>query len=184
MKRLDKAPFLISLFLLFTLLGGCGYYFPHVYSGPALSIYLPDWKNRTQELGLDAKIYHSLSRWFQKSPAISVTKEKQKADLVLAGEIISIDLPSLAHGPNYRTRAIKVTLQVRYILKDRKSGDILWEVGKETWSEATSSGSGSVMDIDSEAAALKQIIDDLSEKLYLGTLRRLRLREKQGEKKT
>ena len=175
MKIHNKPLLLVILFLLVSLPGGCGYYFPHVYAGPERTIYLPDWKNRTQELGLDAKIYHSLSRWFQKSPGISITKQKDKADLILAGEIMSIDLPSISYGPNYRTKAIKVTLQVRYILKDRKSGKVLWEVGKETWTEATSSGSGSAVDLDNEAAALKQIIDDLSEKIYLGTLRRLRM---------
>ncbi len=172
---LKKSSLFVSLLMLTLFLSGCGgYYFPHVYTGPAKSIYMPDWKNRTNELGLDSKIYQSLSRWFQKSSSISTTKQKNQADLILAGEIVSIDLPSVAYGANYRTKAIKVTLVVRYILKDRKSGKILWEVGKDTWTEATSSGGGSAIDIDNEAAALKQIIDDLSEKIYLGTLRRLR----------
>jgi hypothetical protein len=80
-------PGLLVIFCLIFLLGGCGYYFPHVYDGPEKSVYMPNWKNRTDKLGIDAVMYQSLSIWFQKSKAIRITKKKETADLILAGEI-------------------------------------------------------------------------------------------------
>ena len=44
---------------------------------------MPTWQNRTNKLGLDMNIYQSLSRWFQKSEAVDLTKEKSGADLIL-----------------------------------------------------------------------------------------------------
>ena len=153
---------------------GCGYYFPHVYQGPGKTIYMPNWKNRTNQLGLDAKIYQSLSRWFQKSTSIKLTKERSTADLVLAGEIIDIDLPSTAWGGDARATQVKVKLQVRYVLKDIKTDQILWEVPSELWTEDYSTGRTSFNIADNEQAALSQILKDMSERIYLGTLDKLR----------
>ena len=68
-------------------LAGCGYYFPHVYDGPEQVVYMPDWENRTSKLGLDNRIYQVLARWFQKSEAVQLTKERGGADYILAGGI-------------------------------------------------------------------------------------------------
>ena len=49
-----------ALLLLALLVGSCGYYNPHVYSGPARVVYMPNWQNRTNKLGLDNRIYLSI----------------------------------------------------------------------------------------------------------------------------
>ena len=172
---------LIPVICLLGLLGGCGYYFPQVYDGPTRSVYMPTWKNRTNELGLDAKIYQSLSRWFQKSKAIKITKDKKNADLILAGEILSIDLPSVSWNGDARTTSVKVKLDVRYVLKDLKKGKIIWEVPNELWTEDYA-----VRDIgtNAETKALAQIVDDLSERIYLGTLDKLREENRRAAAKT
>ncbi len=167
----------LTLFLLTVFLGGCGYYFPNVYNGPVRTIYMPNWKNRTSELDLNAKIYQSLSRWFQKSKSLHMTKNKNAADLILAGEIMYIDLPSISWSGNARTTEVRVKLGVRYILKDRKSGDVLWEVPNELWTENYSTESGSAVIADREREALQKIISDLSERIYLGTLNKLRAKD-------
>ena len=64
MRQIRIVVLIVTALAVFS--GGCGYYFPHVYEGPARTIYIPNWQNRTSQLGLDAKIYQSLSRWFQK----------------------------------------------------------------------------------------------------------------------
>ena len=136
---------------------------------------MPNWQNRTSQLGLDAKIYQSLSRWFQKSKSIELTKDKSEADLILAGEIIDIDLPSVSWEGDAQTTEVKVRLQVRYVLKDIKSDEILWEVPIELWTEAYLHGWHSRRTVaDNEQAALAQIIKDMSERIYIGTLDRLR----------
>jgi hypothetical protein len=128
-------PGLLVIFCLIFLLGGCGYYFPHIYDGPEKSVYMPNWKNRTSKLGIDAVMYQSLSIWFQKSKAIRITKNKETADLILAGEITFIDLPSVAWDGNARTTDVKVRLGLRYVLKDLKNGEIIWEVPDDMWTE-------------------------------------------------
>ncbi len=169
---MDKKKFGVLLVIIAgLLLGGCGYYFPHVYDGPTKNIYMAKWKNRTNKLGLDAKIYQSLSRWFQKSEAINLTKKKEGADLILAGEIVYIDLPSIAWDGNSSTTDVKVKLGLRYVLKDIDSGEILWEIPRKVWTEDYPS---QTVNATIEEEALSQIIDDLSEYIYLGTLKKIR----------
>jgi hypothetical protein len=166
---------LVLCLLLIFFSGGCGYYFPHVYDGPPTTIYIPNWKNRTSELGLDTEIYQSLTRWFQKSQSIILTRDKSEANLILAGEVVAIELPSVSWNADARSTEVKVKLHVRYILKDQQSDEIIWEVPQEYWTEDYPVGSGSASVLaDNEKQALKQILSDMSERIYLGTLDKLR----------
>jgi hypothetical protein len=172
-----KTPRLLILCSLLVLLGGCGYYFPHVYDGPEKAVYMPNWKNRTDKLGLDNVMYQSLSIWFQKSDAIRITKDRANADLILAGEIVSIDLPSIGWNDDARSTDVKITLVVRYVLKDLKTGKILWEVPNDVLIEDYNTLN---QNAGNEEEALAQIVDDISEKIYMGTLNALR-RENMGK---
>jgi len=151
----------------------CGYRNPNVYNGPAKSIYITEWKNRTSELGLDAQLYRSLTRWFQKSGSISTVREKAGADLILAGEIISIELPSLSYGVNNVAAEVKVKLRLRYILKEIATGKIIIEAPDETWTEEYAVSSSSATNFDNEQTAIKTIIEDLSQKIYQRTISEL-----------
>jgi len=157
---------------------GCGYYFPHVYEGAHRVVYMQTWKNRTNKLGLDMKIYQSLSRWFQKTEAVNLTKEQVGADLILAGEIISIDLPSVSWNSVSDATGTKVQLYVRYALKDLKTGKILWEVPNKLYSADYTVKTATSADDDE---ALAKIIDDMSEHIYLGVLDKLRKQQKQAQ---
>jgi hypothetical protein len=159
------------ILLCMLLLGGCGYYFPHVYDGPSRVVYMPTWQNRTNKLGLDNKIYQSLAHWFQKSAKVALTKDKTQADFILAGEIISIELPSVSWDGVSDATGTKVRLFVRYVLKDLKTGAILWEVPKKLYTaDYTVKTANSTADDE----ALAKIIDDMSENIYLGTLNKIR----------
>ena len=163
-----------SLFLLTALIfTACGYHNPYIYSGPERSIYVPHWKNKTNALQLDAKIYQSLTHWFQKSNSIKITKEKAGADLILTGEVLSIQLPSLSYGIGNSASSVKVILTVRYLLKDLKTGETLLEVPSEMWAEDSRTTQSAAATTDNENRALATIIDNLSEKIYLKALDRL-----------
>jgi len=144
----------------------CGYHNPNVYNGPEKSIYITDWKNRTSELELNSKIYRSLTKWFQKSGSISTVRDKTDADLILAGEIISIELPSLSYGANNTATEVKVKLRLRYILKEIATGKIIIETPDETWTEEYAVSSSSATNLDNEQTAIETIIEDLSQKIY------------------
>lgn len=135
---------------------------------------MASWHNRTSNLELDTEIYQSLARWFQKSKSIVLTKDKAEADLILSGEIISIYLPGIAWNADASATEVKVRLEVRYVLKDLKTNNFLWEVPKELWTEEYSTRGGSAVMAANEKEALDQIKDDLSERIYLGTLEQLR----------
>ena len=159
---------------LFFLPVSCGYHNPYIYNGPETSVYVTNWKNRTNELRLDSMIYQSLVKWYQKSDHIRIKKEKEGADLILAGEILSIEIPSLSYGLNNITTEVKVRLKVRYILKSLKTGKVLLEVPERTFSEPyLVNTTSSLITKDNEYKALGKIIDDLSEKIYLNTLNEL-----------
>lgn len=168
MKVLSRfIPLCIGLVVL---LASCGYHNPYVYTGPEKIIYITDWKNRTSELGLDSKIYQSLIRWYQKSGSITISKNREGADLVLAGEIVSIHLPSRSYGANSITTEVKIRLKVRYILKDIASGKILMEVPAEVWTEDYLIAASTAATNNNEQDALDEIINDLSQKIYQKTL--------------
>ncbi len=171
---MNKAKRIIPFLLIgFFLLASCGYHNPYVYSGPERNLYITTWPNRTNELLLDSKIYQSLVKWFQKSGQIKIVSNKEGAQLILAGEIISIDLPSLSYGTRNDATEVKVLLTVRYIVKDITSGEIVLEVGQEIWTEEYKVGANSSETADNERKALAIIIDDMSEGIYLKTLTQL-----------
>jgi outer membrane lipopolysaccharide assembly protein LptE/RlpB len=155
------------------LVTACGYHNPNVYSGPAKTIYLTEWKNRTSQLGLNSEIYRSLTRWFQKSGAINTVRVKEGADLILAGEIVSLELPSLSYGAKSRTTEVKVRLKVRYILKEIASKKIILETPGELWTEEYLVTTSNTANRDNESKALNTIIEDLSKKIYQRTVSRL-----------
>lgn len=162
-----------ALIVLAFVLSSCGYRNPYVYTGPDKKVYLASWKNRTSELQLESQIYQSLIRWYQKSDSLQIVKNKSDADIVLGGEIVSIDLPSLAYGANNTTKEVKLRLQVRYIMKDITSGAVLFqEPGQVRTEEYTVTGDAATTS-DNEKDALETIIDELSQDIYLKTLTKL-----------
>lgn len=156
--------------LLLFVVASCGYHNPYVYSGPEKSIYIAEWKNRTNELGLDSKIYRSLARWYQKSGSLHVTKEKTGADLILAGEIVSISLPSRSYNANRGAAEVEIRLRVRYILKDIATGKVLIETPNEIWTESYLTSNNTAVVAENEKVAMETIIDDLSQKIYQRTI--------------
>jgi hypothetical protein len=148
----------------------CGYHNPNIYNGPHKSIYITEWKNQTSELGLDSKIYRSLTKWFQKSGSISTVRQKEGADLILAGEIVSIELPSLSYGAKRLTAEVKVRLRVRYTVREISTSKILLEISDQIWEETYLVSQVSSVNLDNESKALEKIIDDLSQKIYQKTI--------------
>lgn len=161
---------LLALLALVAMVTACGYHNPNVYNGPSKTIYLTEWKNRSSELGLDSQIYRSLTRWFQKTESIDTVRKKEGADLILAGEILSLELPSLAYGADSVTKQVKVVLRVRYILKDIASKKIVLEVPSEFWTEEYLVSTNSSSNSDNEQEALDTIIEDLSKRIYQRTI--------------
>ncbi len=164
---------LFPLIIIACIVAACGYRNPNIYNGPHKNIYITEWKNRTSELGLDSKLYRSLTKWFQKSESISTVRQKEGADLILAGEVVSIELPSLSYGINSITAEVKVRLRVRYIVKEIASNKILLEVPDQIWEESYLVSTNSSANMDNESKALDKIIEDMSQKIFQMTISRI-----------
>lgn len=167
MKPVYKIFPLLFLAIIFS---SCGYHNPNVYSGPEKTIYITEWKNRTSQLNIDSKIYRALTKWYQKSGSISVSREKSGADLILAGEIVSIALPSLSFGTANIATEVRVRLRVRYILKEISTNKVMLEVPDEIWTEEYLVGINSTVTSDNEEEALDTILEDLAQKIYRNTV--------------
>lgn len=161
-----KTAIRCTLFLTLLLLAACGYRNPFVYNGPDQTIYITDWQNRTNELGINTRLYQSLVRWFQKSGSLHISAERQGADLILAGEIKSIYFPSRSYGSNNVAVDGRMHLTVRYILKDLQSGAVLLEVPSQTFSQSYLISTDSAVTSDNEDTALNAALEELSQKVY------------------
>jgi outer membrane lipopolysaccharide assembly protein LptE/RlpB len=161
-----KTAIRCALFAVLLCLAACGYRNPYVYNGPDKTIYITDWKNRTSELGINTKLYQTLMRWFQKSGSLHISSERQGADLILAGEIKSIYLPSRSYGSNRTAVEGRMYLTVRYILKDLQSDTVLLEEQNHTFSKDYLISNDSTVTRNNEDDAIDQALEDLSQKLY------------------
>ncbi len=169
---LQKLYLIVGLLLL-TLLAGCGYHNANLYNGAEKKIYLSSWQNRTNKLSLNSDLYRSLVQWYQKASDLKTVNNQESADLILAGEITSLSLPSLSYT-NSTTSQVNVILKVRYVMYDTKSKKILFEVPGEIWSESYVPNATSSSTDNSITKAIEKIVEDLSRKIYQQTLRKLR----------
>lgn len=167
---MKKTNSLLSLLVVAVIVAACGYHNPNVYNGPVKTIYLKEWNNRTSDLGLSSEMYRSLTRWFQKSPSITTVRHKEGADLILAGEIISLELPSLSFGESSSTTEVKVVLMVRYVIKELRTNKIVIESPNERWTEEYLVTADSTANLDNQGEALDSIIEDLSKRIYQRTV--------------
>lgn len=151
-------------------LAGCGYRNPYVYSGPDKSIYVTTWQNRTSDLQLNAQIYQELLKWYQKSGSLKITNSKEGADFILAGEIISVDIPSLAFDATNTASEARLTLKVRYIFKNLNTDKVMIEQPTEIWRETYSITSNAAETRDNANQAQANIIEDMSQKIYQRSL--------------
>jgi hypothetical protein len=162
--------FFFPLIVMIFIVTACGYHNPNIYNGPSKTIYLAQWKNRTSQLGFDARIYQSLTAWFQKIDSITTVRKKEQADLILSGEIISLDLPSLSYNSNNEASQVNVNLKVRYVLKEISSNKIVYEIPSELWTQPYVVSSDITFNRSNEQKALGIILEDLSKRIYRLTL--------------
>ncbi len=151
-----------------SVLASCGYRTP--YSNTKQVITLRDWKNRTNELRITADISDRLAEWYQKTSLVTTSNTTKAANLMLSGEIISINKPILSYNTNNIASQIKVKLRLRYILKDLHSEKILVEEPGRTWTQTYFTANNAVQTRANYYAAIDKIVDKLCEEIYQRTL--------------
>lgn len=160
--------------LVLMLAAGCGYHSPYYLaeSGAVQSkkIYIEAWHNQTNEAGLETAIQRSLNKWCQQSKIINVVWEKDRADLVLSGEIIAISLPGQSFNQFDRAREVNAALSVRYSLNDLQNQKLIIDEPGLTLEESYLIESESAKTRSNRKKALATINDKLAEKIYLRIL--------------
>ena len=96
-------------------------------SGERPSIAIPLFGNRSTEVGLEAELANAFVETFAQSEALRVTPRPEEADLVLEGKVTSLEFSSVAFFDIDRSLVRKATIRVELILKNRKTGKVLWK---------------------------------------------------------
>ncbi len=118
---------LISLLILIIILG-CGYHFKgggYLKSSDISNIYIKLFENNTEVRGLENTLTNALVYEYNVDKETSVTGEKE-AQAILAGEIISYEVYTVAYGRGDYTAAGRIVLKIRAKLK-RKGADVVWK---------------------------------------------------------
>jgi len=123
---------LLALACLFSaVLAACGYR-PLGRTGPPAgterpTVAIPLFANRSTEIGLESIFANTFIETFARSPAMRVTTQPERADLVLEGKISSVAYSSTAFFNINRSLVRRVTIQVEVQLTRRSTGKVIWK---------------------------------------------------------
>ncbi|MEJ5330248.1 MAG: LPS assembly lipoprotein LptE [Desulfobaccales bacterium] len=128
-------PLVVSRWMLaFLLIAalGCGY--RPVGSEPAPlagkeppTLAVPLFKNRSAEVNLEALFANALTETLAQSRSWRLTSREENADLVLEGEVTSVEYASVAFFDIDQSLVRRVTIRVDLALKERGSGKVIWK---------------------------------------------------------
>jgi hypothetical protein len=171
-------PILLCLAMLLTvalLLSSCGYRsLPRPEAGKDGSnkfrIYVPQWSNRTNELGLESTLNNALCSWFTESGHFEVIQQRENADYILTGEIISSQHPGASYGAFDQATALKSVLSVSYSLTSAASGAVLLKDPLYTGEGTYLLGSDAVRTLSLRKQNLASMADEIGEEVYIRLL--------------
>lgn len=164
--------FILTALILLLLPLGCGYKNPYQQIGgdKPVSIYISTWPNQTSELGLESVIHQNLQQWLKKSNRIRIAASAESADYILSGVIASISLSGISYNAYDRANEVEARLLLTCDLKERQSGQKLWQESGLELRESFPVTGQSVQRLGERKKALAKISDDLGEYVYLKTI--------------
>ncbi|MCK4839460.1 MAG: hypothetical protein KAS94_11710 [Desulfobulbaceae bacterium] len=169
MKAAAKSLILVLFALL--VICGCGYHNPYAKNvgqdKPAAVIYMTVWTNQTNELGLESLIFQKTADWLQQSRHLRITRDKDQADYLLTGLILSVDYPATAFSVTDVATTLKAKVKTSYRLSDRATGKTIWHINDTLRQTDYGAGSDAVRSQTSKRSALTTIADELAEQIYL-----------------
>ena len=176
-KQAGMAAGLLIAFLLSLLvtagITGCGYRNPYMKNAAqgtvAKKLHTTTWENRTNELGLESKYLRILTSWFKKTGRINIVFDQENADLKLAGEISSINLPGIFYDSFDDALEIQIKLTVNFTLTETRSNAILWQEKNLTFTEQFLLDPRGGQTEYNKRRALLNIGDEIAEFIYLRT---------------
>ncbi len=125
----SMCKYLLFGIILIFLLVSCGYHLegrPESFNSKWHSIYIPVWENPTSEIQLGEIMAQALRERFALSGILKISS-KEKADLILYGKIVSVDVGALSYDVYTKTLERRVWVKARAWLVERSTGKIIWK---------------------------------------------------------
>lgn len=162
---------LFGTLIILSLLQSCGYHNPYLKNveqgKPVAVIYMTNWDNRTNELGLENLIFRKTADWLEQSRHLRLTGDKNQADYILTGTILSVDYPATAYSATDVASTLKAIVRSSYQLTQLSSGNTVWKVDESTRQTDYPAGTNAVRSQSNKRDALTTIADELGEQIYL-----------------
>jgi hypothetical protein len=158
---------------LFALLAiqGCGYHNPYLKNvgqdKAAAVVYMTVWTNQTNELGFESLIFQESADWLQQSRHLRLTRDKDQADYLLTGTILSVDYPATAFSVSDVATTLQARVKTTYKLTDRATGKTIWQVSETLRQTDYVAGTDAVRSQSNKRGALATIAEELGEQIYL-----------------
>jgi len=165
-KRMGVVFFSVTMAIFFS---GCGYHNPNlrVDNTPSATLQVAMWENHTNELGLEAIFYQSISDWFSKSRGLVLVDDPGKAEYVLSGSIVSSSSPALAYGLYERAKELRAILTMDITLTHTKK--VVWKQSRTIEEEPYKVEEDAVNTLRNKQRAFLRISDKVAERLYFQT---------------
>ncbi len=162
------APALLLIALTSALVAGCGY---HRQDSSAQlpewirSVYIAPFENKSIELKFGAWITEDLRQEFLRDSKL-VLASKDDADVILTGTVESVYTTGLAYTRYDVAVERRVTGTISVVLKDAKTGEVIWKTGEIQRQEAFFVDKELMMTEGLKEAALKKMSRNLAEIIH------------------
>jgi outer membrane lipopolysaccharide assembly protein LptE/RlpB len=146
--------------LLLLSIAGCGYHLPGRGDLPAeiRTVYVDYFSNATLEPFLEREVTTSVIDRLARSRLLDMAAQRQGADAVLSGAIVSYGTTPVSYDRNDIVQEFRAAMTLQATLRDAVDGRVLWR-GNVTWSEDFPAAADKAMQYSQEAAA-RQVISD------------------------
>ncbi len=153
------------LALILLLLSGCGYQFAGgKMPGDFRTLYLPLAINTTAEPLLENALASPVTAVLARQQGIELVESEQAAEAVLLSTIKSYEVEPISYGSDDRITEFQAALTVRYELKQRETGRLIWQAElKHQQSYRAAADKNSQEDL--EAAAIDSMAKNLADDL-------------------
>lgn len=157
----------LSFFILFFCLSGCGYHFPGqagVLPGGVEKLYIPLFINKTAEPQLENKITSRVSEVFTRNSKIFQVENQNDAEAVLLGTIRNYQTRALSYDRNDDIGEYRSTMIIDAVLRQIETEQLLWE-GTVNWSAEYRADKDRSVQEDLEQQVIDEITLRLAEEL-------------------
>lgn len=156
------------------ILTGCGYQIVQRGDNSTHGAGIPDWiqtiyiapfNNKSTELMLSSWITDELRQEFMRSRLLRLTP-KESADVILEGEVGAVSTGGLSYMRSDIAVERRISIECSIKLKNRKTGDVLWESSNITRDEGFLTGQELMETTVRKENALRKISRYMAQEIY------------------